>query len=351
MREEQEEASVEVTEVADRVLRLQLPINMPGLRHVNCYALVDDDGVALVDPGHFTDESLKALERRLAVAGLPVSRVHTVLITHSHGDHFGGTQWIVDHAGARVVTHAAFSTGFEDPNHVCTDPTHDHDVDTTEQEHVISFRAPTPWGSEGFSAPDMSLRDKARMFRHSLRMRRLRSRPPHPNRRVRDGEVVELAGREWFVRHTPGHTVDHICLHDPTEKVLLSGDHVLPTITPHISGLSTTDDPLAAFFASLEGVADLGVDRVLPAHGHPFDDLPGRVKAIIAHHEERLDRLQTISADLGWAGVVDISHELFAPRSWGRMAESETYAHLEHLRLAGRAEVRGEGKNLAYLVP
>ncbi len=58
MREEQEEASVEVTEVADRVLRLQLPINMPGLRHVNCYALVDDDGVALVDPGHFTDVSL-----------------------------------------------------------------------------------------------------------------------------------------------------------------------------------------------------------------------------------------------------------------------------------------------------
>ncbi|MGD9797058.1 MAG: MBL fold metallo-hydrolase [Acidimicrobiia bacterium] len=351
MREEQEEASAEVTEVADRVLRLQLPINMPGLRHVNCYALVDDDGVALVDPGHFTDESLKALERRLGVAGLPVSRIHTVLITHSHGDHFGGTQWIVDHAGARVVTHAAFHTGFEDPNHVCTDPSHDHDVDTTEQEHVVSFRGPTPWGSEGFSAPDMSLRDKVRMLRHARRLRRMRSRPPHPNKRVRDGDVLHLAGREWFVRHTPGHTVDHICLHDPTEGVLLSGDHVLPTITPHISGLSTTEDPLAAFFASLEGVAELGVARVLPAHGHPFDDLPGRVKAIIGHHEERLSHLQTISADLGWASVVDISHELFAQRSWGRMAESETYAHLEHLRLLGRAEARGEGKSLSYLVP
>jgi hypothetical protein len=90
---------------------------------------------------------------------------------------------------------------------------------------------------------------------------------------------------------------------------------------------------------------------VLPAHGHPFDDLPGRVKAIIAHHEERLSRLQTISADLGWASVIDISHELFAQRSWGRMAESETYAHLEHLRLQGRAEIRGEAKSLAYLVP
>ena len=44
MRQEQEEASSEVLEVADGVLRLQLPINVPGLRHVNCYAIVDRDG-------------------------------------------------------------------------------------------------------------------------------------------------------------------------------------------------------------------------------------------------------------------------------------------------------------------
>jgi hypothetical protein len=28
---------------------------------------------------------------------------------------------------------------------------------------------------------------------------------------------------------------------------------------------------------------------------------------------------------------------LFSPRAWGSMAESETYAHLEHLRIAGDA--------------
>ena len=155
MKQEKEDASPEVVEVAPGIRRLQLPIDFTGLGHVNCYALVDDDGVALVDPGHFTDESLRALERRLAVAGLPVSRVRTVLVTHSHGDHFGGAQWIVDHAGAKVVTHAAFRTGFEDPNHVCTDPSHDHDVDTTEQEHVVSVeRLAESGGSEDASADD-----------------------------------------------------------------------------------------------------------------------------------------------------------------------------------------------------
>ena len=50
-RQEQEEASTEVTEVAPDVLRMQLPISMPGLGHVNCYALLDDEGAAIVDPG------------------------------------------------------------------------------------------------------------------------------------------------------------------------------------------------------------------------------------------------------------------------------------------------------------
>jgi hypothetical protein len=36
--------------------------------------------------------------------------------------------------------------------------------------------------------------------------------------------------------------------------------------------------------------------------------------------------------------VEAISHELFQERNWGSMAESETYAHLEHLRLRAQAE-------------
>ena len=60
-KQEQEPASEEVTEVADGVLRMQLPISLPGLGHVNCYALVDGNGVALVDPGLPGPESGSAL--------------------------------------------------------------------------------------------------------------------------------------------------------------------------------------------------------------------------------------------------------------------------------------------------
>jgi glyoxylase-like metal-dependent hydrolase (beta-lactamase superfamily II) len=156
---------------------------------------------------------------------------------------------------------------------------------------------------------------------------------------VEAGDVLRLAGREFFVVHTPGHTEDHICLHDPAEGVFLAGDHVLPTITPHISGLAVSDDPLRDFFDSLDQVAAIeDVSRALPAHGHPFEDLAKRCEAIKVHHDERLEKVKSIAREIGGGTVEAFSQRLFKPRSWGPMAESETFAHLEHLRLLGDAE-------------
>jgi glyoxylase-like metal-dependent hydrolase (beta-lactamase superfamily II) len=184
------------------------------------------------------------------------------------------------------------------------------------------------------------------MGRAASRSRRFA--PPTPTVRVRNGEVLKLAGREWFAVHTPGHTIDHLCLHDPESGLLLSGDHVLPTITPHISGIGTGRDPLALFLDSLDTVGDLDVKMVLPAHGHPFADLRGRVAAIKGHHEERLQKLREVGAALGPTSVVGFSQHLFRRERWGSMAESETYAHLEHLRIAGAATRREHDGELVY---
>ena len=161
----------------------------------------------------------------------------------------------------------------------------------------------------------------------------------------------ELGRREWVALHTPGHTPDHLCLYDPAGGVVLSGDHVLPTITPHISGIDAGPDPLSAFFSSLEKVGELDdVNTVLPAHGHPFEDLRARVKDIERHHEERLARLREANGELGAATVEQLSQRLFRQRSWGPMAESETYAHLEHLRLSGQATRESRDGVLRYSV-
>ena len=102
-KQEQEPASEEITEVAPGILRLQLPIALPGLGHVNTYAIEDGDGFALVDPGLPGEASWKALLDRMDAAGIPMHRVHHVIVTHSHPDHFGGAGMLAEESGAEVV--------------------------------------------------------------------------------------------------------------------------------------------------------------------------------------------------------------------------------------------------------
>ena len=353
VRQEKLPASEEVTEVAPGVLRLQLTISFPGLGHVNCYAMEDDHGVTLVDPGLPGIVPWRQLERRMGQAGLPLKRVHTVVVTHSHPDHFGAAERIRKLSGAELVTERSFKTFFDpdeedDELKELADPT-DLDAWAAARERLVRFwrsaaqvtqgpasrwNRPTPWGG---SHPRPDRKTRWRYRTEGLVLSRY-FRPPQPSRRVVDGQVLPIGGREWLAVHTPGHTVDHLCLLDPVNGVLISGDHVLPTITPHISGLVRAADPLDLFLGSLDRVRGIdGVTTVLPAHGHPFDDLPGRVKTIKEHHAERLELLRHAAADLGEATVEAYSQRLFKPTSWGPMADSETYAHLEHLRLAGEA--------------
>ena len=332
-KQEQEDATTDVTEVAPGVLRTQLPISMPGLGHVNCYVLEDDRGIAVVDPGLPGPESYDHLIDRLGRAGFQPSDVHTVVVTHSHPDHFGGAFRLRDESGAAIVSHESFRTIFD---------REDGDEDSAALElNSAEARAeaierylnrPSPWGGSR-PTPPPEFFERLRSGEGLEETRYASLKPTHP---LVDGQVIELARREWIAMHTPGHTHDHLCLFDPEFGVMLTGDHVLPTITPHISGLGSTGDPLALFFDSLGRMIDVDdVSIALPAHGHPFADLGGRAGHIIEHHNDRLDIIRDARADLPTGTVVDFMRVLFRERSWGAMAESETYAHLEHLRELG----------------
>ena len=120
---------------------------------------------------------------------------------------------------------------------------------------------------------------------------------------------------------------------------MLTGDHVLPTITPHISGYADDEAPLTRFMDSLKRMHDYSdVKLAMPAHGNPFTDLTGRADHICSHHLERLDDFRTASLELESAPVETYMKHAFKERSWGDMATSETYAHLDHQRDHGELE-------------
>lgn len=81
-----------------------------------------------------------------------------------------------------------------------------------------------------------------------------------------DGMVLELAGLELEVRHTPGHTPGHCCLYLETEGWLFSGDQLFA------GSIGRTDLPGGDFEALMRSMRDRVLDlpddtRVLPGHG------------------------------------------------------------------------------------
>jgi glyoxylase-like metal-dependent hydrolase (beta-lactamase superfamily II) len=348
---EQVPAEETVLDLGNNIIRMQLPIQMPGLRHVNMYGLLDDKGLAIIDVGVPGPHTWKAVVARLKDAGFKVSDVHTVLVTHSHPDHFGCAGRLATEADAQLVTHNNFRLFWngnqpDNCNHGDTDMAHDDSL-----PEGNPFSSANPWNGEEMQRGPGGRGNKLRMRLMRARFAR-HYKVPEPTRRVRSGDVIRLAGRDMFAVHTPGHTLDHLCIHDPEGGFVFTGDHVLPHITPYISGVASGSNPLLDYFASLERTAALpDMKQALPAHGVVIDEPAKRCREIIEHHEDRFERLRKGSLELGKAASVrELSQFLFHPDKIGHMADGECYAHLEYLRQADRADMHVEHNVKLYEV-
>src|SRR5262249_30187192 len=164
-----------------------------------------------------------------------------------------------------------------------------------------------------------------------------------PDRLIEDGDLLPLRSRRVRAVWTPGHTPGHLCLHDAAAGVLLTGDHMLPRISPNIGVHSGNDgDPLGAYLTSLEQTAKFGADEALPGHEYPFRGIDDPAADLIRHHDDRGREILRVIDAAGAATAWDIAAELTWSRGWDalhgmmrRMALGETLAHLHHLAAIG----------------
>jgi glyoxylase-like metal-dependent hydrolase (beta-lactamase superfamily II) len=151
--------------------------------------------------------------------------------------------------------------------------------------------------------------------------------------------MVEAGSGRWQVIETGGHCRGHLCLHDAERGLLVSGDQVLPTISPNVSVLSSTPDadPLRDFLASLERLRACAPSTlVLPSHGRPFRGLHARLADLEAHHHQQLEALRTHCAEPRTAFELLPSMFRLVPRGFHRLlAIGEAVAHLNYLCAEG----------------
>jgi glyoxylase-like metal-dependent hydrolase (beta-lactamase superfamily II) len=304
-----------------------IPVPLPAnpLRYVLVYALETSDGVALIDTGWSTDDAWTALTAGLAQAGFGVTDVRAALITHIHPDHYGLAGRVRQVSGAWVALHPADAAllparyGMEVPELL---------------GHMRAFL-------EGCGVPDEVLDE---LTEASMGVREFVALA-QPDVLLEDGRRVDLRGWDLRAVHTPGHSPGHVCFHDGTRRLLISGDHVLPRISPNVSlHAQQPDNPLADFLDALQRVRALDVDEVLPAHEWRFRGLQERVDELAGHHEQRLAEVDAVLQRQPGATCWEVTLRLTWSRDWAevggymrRAAVGETLAHLVLLESRGQA--------------
>jgi glyoxylase-like metal-dependent hydrolase (beta-lactamase superfamily II) len=166
------------------------------------------------------------------------------------------------------------------------------------------------------------------------------------DRLIEHGDLVDVPGVRIRAVWTPGHTPGHLCFHDETHDVLLTGDHILPRITPNVSSYDMTSNPLNDYLASLDTLRGIQPGEVLPAHEYRFSDLDSRLAELAEHHRERLAEAERGLAEAGPGGTTawQAATGVTWSRPWAELASfqrqaaiGEVLSHLRYLQARGRA--------------
>lgn len=308
--------------VAPGVHRISIPLPFPP-GEVAAWVIEGDRGHTLVDTGIDTPPARGALRGAAEEVGVTRQSLAYVVLTHAHPDHYGLAGPVREWSGACVAIH--------------------------EEEEKLARRFVDRWPQDrahveevfaeiGVPAAVIPGFLRASDLIHSFYKRF------HPDI-VLTGERGPLPGGggwEWI--HTPGHSPGHITVYHPGRRILITGDHVLPRISPNIGADLYAAEPLSDYLASLRALRELPVDLVLPSHGEPFGDLPRRIDALAAHHHERNAQVLAVLA-AGPRTVFDVARGVFGDLPPDNLlhAVRETRAHLAYLERHGRVRRAHDG--------
>lgn len=230
----------------------------------NIYIIPDEDGFSLIDAGCGGAGGLQHLLVGLENWKLPLKRLHTIVLSHSHPDHMGSLGSILTEIKPKVLIHSLDAQTALDPRKL-------------EKAFDIPF-AINCWSElrqddtfrgfdlmqffEDFACP-MSAGSELAV--------------------VEDGEFLELGDFTFEIIHTPGHSPGHIALFEKRKKIILPGDLLgkAPAwYTPNSGGV-------IGYLASLKKLEQANADTALPSHGHFLENVGGNIERIRAKLMER----------------------------------------------------------------
>lgn len=269
------------------------------------------EGATLVDSGHLVhaEQTLALLDH--ALQGEPLARL---INTHLHSDHCGGNATLQRAHGVPVWI-----------------PPGDAAAVRAWDEDALSYRA-TGQLCERF----------------------------HVDTVLQPGQVLAVNGRHWQVLAAPGHDPHAIMLFDAAHGVLISADALwengFGVVFPELDGVAAFDE----VGATLDLIAALPVQLVIPGHGAPFTDVAGALararrrlaghiatparharfaaKVLIKYHLMELRRQRHVDL-LDWAEATPLLHRCHARAGLSDPVRETAAALVDELHAQGALQV------------
>ncbi|MBE2259172.1 MAG: MBL fold metallo-hydrolase [Rhodobacteraceae bacterium] len=191
----------------------------------NNVVFFEGEQAALIDSGYVTHAGQTVALLRHTLAGRQLTRL---LNTHSHSDHIGGNAAVTEAFGCQVIVPQG--------------------IDATIAE----------WDEEALLLSPLG--QSAARFRHDAT--------------IAAGDELELGGLNWRAVAVPGHDMDALAFHNLERRLLISGDALwrngFGVIFSELLGHPEDGGGLQAARQTLDALARLPVDVVIPGHGAPF---------------------------------------------------------------------------------
>ncbi|MFC1822222.1 MBL fold metallo-hydrolase [Thermodesulfobacteriota bacterium] len=210
----------------------------------NVFIIPDEKGFSLYDVGcggkHGADHILKGL----AHWNLHLNDLHTVVLSHSHPDHMGAMEWLLEEIQPEVFIHHLDIPSALEPAKL----NETFDVPLVLNKIISSGVKGMPQEMDVLIFFEQS----GCTMTAALQVEALH-----------EDQVIQLGDFSFQVIHTPGHSPGHISLFDMNRGVVLSGDVVgkIPAWHTPASG------GLIGYLNSLEKLELLNAKALLPSHG------------------------------------------------------------------------------------
>lgn len=314
------------------IQRIELP-TLYQVGSVNAY-LLEGRRPTLVDCGIGLPESNTLLQdtlRELGYGDASDKQVVQIILTHHHPDHAGGLTFLLNPDNGFIDAVAGVGTetsipliGHAENNRWLNPAPQDHPAQRVFWRRFFQqCGLPASMGEQ--------LITQYQQLDAPLPYRSL-------DRTVTTGDSVMAGDDEWIVLHTPGHAGSQICLYRQRDGTLISGDHLLPTISsnafvePPPAGSTERSPALLQYRIALRALLELPISQVFPGHGPDFDNAHDLVQRRLTSQQTRATTLLELIGQ-GVATTLALSRALF-PRLDDNalfLGLSEVIGHLDLL--------------------